>query len=150
MPAPTPPTEAERAARAAFVETKNDVALLIEHLNRGLNYSVDGPIDGFEQMLLDLQDQAPKLGLAAARLRHNLPERADSGLPAGHRRSDRYCLVWPDGEGVSRGFGSRGFHDLLSQRPAAIRRLVQARRHFPEIRLYDVRERVFIDPEEEN
>lgn len=146
MPAPTPPTEAERAARAAFVEAKNDVALLIEVSNRGLAHDEDG----FAQMLLDLSEQTPKLAVAARRLRHNLPARADSALPKPEphpmlRAHWVYFIVWPDGEV----FGNCRY---LDERPVSYRAAPDFKRavkKHPELRLYDAREGVFINPEEE-
>lgn len=149
MPAPTPPTAAESEARARFVEAKNDVALLIECLNRGFGFTADGSADGFAEMLADLAAQAPKLGKAAQRLRHNLPDRADSCLPV--ETSARYFLVWPDGET----FAGHGLQFGMTQRPAALRklraytRIGRGQHALAELRLYDARDKTFIDPEEE-
>lgn len=145
MPTPTPPTAAESDARARFVEAKNDVALLIECLNRGLAFKADGSADGFAEMLADLAEQAPTLGKAAQRLRHNLPERADSELP--EERIGRYYIVWPDGQPTTVYGAQHGY----SQRPGSILKLRQVRKvGYPELRLYDARDKVFIDPEEES
>lgn len=145
MPAPAPPTDAEREARARFVETKNDVALLIEVSNRGLAF--DGG-DGFENMLADLAEQAPKLGAAAGRLRHNLPVRADCALPDPMPPPSEalvFCIVWPDGE-VFTGQASTWWG--AAHKFAALRTMRAARQRYPELRLYDARDKTFIDPEE--
>lgn len=143
MSAPTPPTAAESEARARYIEAKNDVALLIECLNRGLAFEADGSADGFAEMLADLASQAPTLGSAAQRLRHNLPERADTQLP--QEGSGRYFLVWPDGEPLETG----GLQFGMTQRPVAEHKVRAWSRQFPELRLYDARDKAFIDPDED-
>lgn len=148
MGAPAPPTEGERTARAAFVETKNDVALLIEVSNRGLLSGPEEEPQGFEQMLTDLASTAPKLAAAAGRLRHNLPERADVALPEPKSLSSRYFVVWPDGEVFTLGqyLTNRG---VFHRRAALLKLHRMHERGYPELRLYDAEERVIIDHKEE-
>jgi hypothetical protein len=144
MPAPTPPTEGEREARAAYIEAKNDVALLIEAANRGFAH---GEGDGYAELLLDLSRQAPKLTASARRLRHNLGERADVALPDPPPPPSEamvFCVVWPDGEVFTSAASTWWSRD---HKFTALRSLQTSRGLYPELRLYDARNGVFVEEE---
>lgn len=85
-----------------------------------------------------LSKAALGLSRAAVRLRHNLPSRA-TDTPRLRPGAYRYFVVYPDGEIAG--------HSYYMQRPAAVRQTRMLRDKHPELRLWDDREKCYIDVE---